>query len=273
MKLALLGLLLAGALGCYGRIDDQAGAAPPRIDRSDFGLAASQPAVLVFSAAWCKPCRHEVPLFNTLQGLYLGRVQVMGYLVEGEERGAAPDPRAAAAFADGHGVRPEFPLTLDGGWRRFDKLLPPNGRTLPLVAFITADGDVLSLAQHSLELHSELIPLTEALIAGTPPPSIAPPAVDTASRWVPVQEWTLEAEHAEGTPAFNAMESGWEQGLAQQGFTSGEMPFEKGSLRLQSSAGGREWVAQGEWTTPTGCELRVTYREDGSFAGSIGVCR
>ena len=84
MKLISALILCSALIGCLGRNDDRA--ANAHVDVEKMGLDPAQPAVLVFGAVWCKPCRAEILEFNKLQAEYSNQLQVRGLLVEGEEK-------------------------------------------------------------------------------------------------------------------------------------------------------------------------------------------
>ena len=263
---------------CYGRIDDRKGH-QPRLRHESFGLSGDRSAVIVFSAAWCKPCRHEIPAFNQLKAYYGDRLDVVGMMVEGNESGSIPTADDLKSFSNAEGERPAFPLSADRGWKLFDSLMPQGGRTLPLTAFVTREGEIYSLIQRSLQFESELLPLAEALLRGEPSPQ--PPRQTTQPdqtknkkpRWAQVSDWVQESGHSSESPIYLALRSSWQSGLAAQGFTDLDMPFEKGSFKIDpASESTPETVLSGEWRSDSGCSLTVGFKPDGTYAGSSGIC-
>ena len=276
VRMLWLGVFLSLILSaCYGRVDDREGH-QRRLRPEAFGLSGDRPAVIVFSAAWCKPCRFEIPAFNRLKVRFGDRLDVIGFMVEGLQPGSMPISEDLERFSNAEGDRPIYQQTTDKQWKLFDSLKPQVGRTLPLTAFVKRDGDVLSLVQRSMLFESELAPLAEALLRdeSVTLPSTAPQTTaNKGLRWAQISDWVNEADVGRESPIYKAIENGWQTGLIEQGFSELDMPFENGSLKIISATDlAPPKILIGEWRSTSGCSLTVAFNPDGSVAGTTGIC-
>ncbi|MGH3657993.1 MAG: TlpA family protein disulfide reductase, partial [Micromonosporaceae bacterium] len=97
-------------------------------DGVDLGAASGVPTVVNIWASWCRPCREELPAFQSYVDGVDGEVQVLG-VVSGDTRGAA------VALAKDLGVR--FPTLFD----EEGSLIRSVGRTaLPVTLLVDSDG-------------------------------------------------------------------------------------------------------------------------------------
>jgi len=92
------------------------------------GALHGVPTVVNLWAAWCGPCREEVPAFQRLYAAAAGRVRVLGVLTEDTERNALD----AAAHLGMH-----YPSVVDGEGRLLDR---SGVRALPVTYFVEASG-------------------------------------------------------------------------------------------------------------------------------------
>ena len=85
------------------------------------------PAVVNVWASWCKPCRQELPLYQSFAVAHSGTVKVLGIDFQ--------DPRTDAArqLVSATGVR--YPLYADPSGRM-------RARALPQVIFVDAQGRI-----------------------------------------------------------------------------------------------------------------------------------
>ncbi|WP_164519703.1 TlpA family protein disulfide reductase [Nocardioides ferulae] len=119
----------------------------------DVDLAALRgPLVLNFWAAWCGPCREEMPVIQAFHERFGDRVTVMG--VDYND----PQPERAMQLVGETGVT--YPLLADpqervGGSGSF------AFRGLPLTAFVDADGQVAGIDAGEIESVDELVDLVE----------------------------------------------------------------------------------------------------------------
>lgn len=96
------------------------------------------PVVVNLWAAWCTPCRTEMPDLDAAQQRFDGRIQVVGVTDD-------VDRDASLAAADATGVT--YPLLVDTD-ERLQSDLGVTG--LPATAFLDADG-------HLVELHAGVL--------------------------------------------------------------------------------------------------------------------
>ena len=292
---ALLSILIV--TGCLGREKD-AVVPQGRFTASALGLTRDMPRILVFGATWCKPCRKEIEAMNVVAQRYGSSVDVVGFLVEGAEKGSTPNANALQNFVSPRGEKSQYPVLLDPKWKRFDALSPAQGRSLPLVAFVSSSGKVVAVFQSSLDLESELLPAVEKFVRGETP--VVPPVRDAGDATVPAVSTTpvptaVPGPLPNGTPAgpswcaggctvsvaewspratpdvlANVRES-WSQGLAESGFLEEEMPFETGIVALGDREG-EIFPLSIEWKSVHNCTLTVWVKPDGTFRRAKGVC-
>ena len=69
-----------------------------------------------------------------ISALRLERLNVLGFLVEGEHKGSSLSADELSLFTSPAGETPNYPLAVDQDWRNFLALAPPQGKQLPLLA-------------------------------------------------------------------------------------------------------------------------------------------
>ena len=173
-RLGFLVLAVSFMTGCYGRIHD--GDAGRKIDAKTYGLDGTRPALLVFSAVWCKPCMAEIPALNRANRDLSSKLQIASFLVEGSQKGVAAAPKDTDLALSPAGDKPEYKLTADPSWSLFDAIKPDGGRALPTMVFVSVDQTVVRIVQRSMDYDSELLPALKLLISGQKPVEPAKPA-------------------------------------------------------------------------------------------------
>jgi thiol-disulfide isomerase/thioredoxin len=140
ITLALAAALAAAPAGCGGgdaggRVGVREGNLAPEFSALSLdGKAvtlqdlAGKPAVLVFWASWCGPCRQEMPHVNELVRAYGDQIRVMGINL-----GEAPDVVAGVAGAMDYPVLLDERSTIAGRYAV---------RTIPLVVVLDAAGRI-----------------------------------------------------------------------------------------------------------------------------------
>ena len=116
--------------------------------------------LLNFWATWCPPCRHEIPIFITLQKRYAGQgLQIVGISID--------NPEAVARYWQEMGIN--YPLLL-ADESTFGLMAAYGNRTggLPFSVLIRPDGaiDSVKLGAYS---EAELEALIKALLSGPKP--------------------------------------------------------------------------------------------------------
>lgn len=278
-SLALCLSMLVLLTSCYGRLSDSSSGR--ELNAKDYGLTDSKPALIVFAAAWCKPCMAEIHSLNRAQAQLGDRLQVTGFAVEGAQKGVPAAPKDTALFQSPHGERPEYPLTLDPSWKLFDQLRPSAGRSLPTMVFVDSNHRVVHLVQRSMEYETELLPLLQNLVAGQtsaplPPQTPKDPQPDPSGKIVnqTFANWTALPGHGPDSEIYQKMQAAWMQGLEDFAFTEDDMPFSNARLRIFAYDDGRSKPVSGIWVAAdTGCRLTVYFHPDGSYDRSEGVCR
>lgn len=86
------------------------------------------PTVVNLWAAWCAPCRKEMPAFQRLHAAAGGRLRVLGVVTEDTDR----DALDAAAHLGVH-----YPSVVDADGRLLDR---SGVRALPVTFFVEASG-------------------------------------------------------------------------------------------------------------------------------------
>lgn len=268
MKTWMFGLLV-GLMGCQGRQADQVNSDLPQYLDS-LGLRAEKPQVIVFGAAWCKPCLSEIDSINTVSAVKANDVQFVGALVEGVERGRLPDGEGLNAFTSPAGSKPRFPMILDARWELYEKVNEAQGHTLPLFVMVGKDGDIKGLLARSARDSAELQQIIEQWLGTTPAIVEEPNKLEPSSDLTELQlvgEWKGHAEAA----VYERVQESWKTGLSQFGFSMTMMPLEKGYVTLRKTANGLV-PERGNWSTDEGCTLTVWFKDDGRFVNAYGVC-
>lgn len=122
-------------------------------------LPAGRPVVVNFFAAWCVPCRAEMPLLERASRRAAGAVAFVGVDVN-DSRSAASDLLAEVGITYPAGYDPE--RTVAGRYRL---------QGMPTTVFIEADGRVAGVARGALseaELDDRLGRLQRTVEVGTP---------------------------------------------------------------------------------------------------------
>ena len=275
--LCLFGALLVCS-GCLGRISDTNGGR--KLDAKTYGLDGVHPSLLVFGAAWCKPCMSEIPSLNRAQSELSGKVRILGFAVEGAQKGVAAAPKDGDLFVSPRGDRPVYKLTVDSAWKLFDALPPVSGHSLPTMVFVSREGVVLRLVQRSLEYDTELLPLLRQLAADQAPVDTAKPGEPTPD---PTQgkpqnmtfaAWAALAGNETTSTLYQNVQAGWEQGLGDFNFLEADMPFATARMTVVASDDGHKRLLSAVWiAAATGCKLTVYFKSDGSYDHSNGVCK
>ncbi len=275
MIVALL-LLLPTLAGCYGRRTDRPNAGEHVVDVSRFGLKDELPSVVTFGALWCKPCRNEIGVMNQVVQVFGGKVQVLGLLVEGDEKGEPVTDGDVDEFVSLAGVAPLYVVQPDRDWRLFSSLAPANGKQLPLVALCDAEGNVVMALQKSLTFDGELEPLVADLVRGHVPVASPPKTthVDTSRVTEVIGAWVERTSAKVGQMDFDILNKGWTVGLGKEGFAAEDMPFLKGRASWMRRADDETkfYVASAVWSSPSNCTLTVTFDEDGTVSSTEGIC-
>jgi hypothetical protein len=280
--------------GCLGRIDDSSDRRAIPIIKA-LGLQDDMPRILVFGAAWCGPCRKEIDDFNMVHNRFKGKLEVVTLLVEGREKGSQPTKASTRKFISPLGQSPNYRVTPDSEWKLFDSLAPSRGHQLPLVVFVSADGEVSSMFQRSLDLESELLPAVRRFLRGEkfqPPmetpnetgqqseggytvPTPAPTPGSSSSDCIqgcrlPVAAW---ARQTLPETAANVREA-WEKGRDEY-FADYKMTYESGMISARAQ-GALYIPMRGIWThstTDTVCTLTIVFNSNGTTSKTTGVCR
>ncbi len=305
---SVLALLLLPS--CFGRIKDMPHKSTYQTSLlSELGLTENKPALLVFGAVWCKPCRKEIPELNSLASNYSERLSISALLVEGKSKGVAPSVQDLEEFVGPSGVKPSYSLVPDSGWSRFDFFKPALGRALPLFVILDSKGKPFFVAQGSLDFASELVPQIEKILkdteeknsnpvnsgnspqtnAGVPLPAPVPapnsePAPNIEPGAVPspvaasvesrtVQKYVEEEllREPDGMRPKN-LEAAWSKGLAKFAFSQTDMPFSLGTIRLKLSDGGALIPMSAIWKSSS-CTLTVVLDADAAYVSARGICR
>lgn len=272
-RLGFLALALSLVTGCYGRIHD--GEAGRKIDAKAYGLDGTRPALLVFSAVWCKPCMAEIPALNRANRDLSAQLQIASFLVEGSQKGVAAAPKDTDLVLSPSGEKPEYKLTPDPTWSLFDAIKPDAGRALPTMVFVSADQTVLRIVQRSMDYDSELLPALKLLISGQKPAEPKKPVDPVGVRGtVTMAEWIAQPGHDSTSAVYNNVFEGWTQGLADFNFLEEDMPFEDAKMTVVTFADGHSEPEVAVWKAlATGCKLTVFFLPDGSYERSEGICR
>lgn len=127
--------------------------APPGRSSIDVDLSALRgPLVVNLRASNCGPCRLEMPAIQEFHERHGDRVGVLG--IDHQDA----QPAAALALARRSGVT--YPMVADPGGDINAKSPVPVIRGIPVLAFVTADGDV-SAVPGGIESADELVELAQ----------------------------------------------------------------------------------------------------------------
>ena len=274
VKLISILVILIPLIGCLGRNDDKATNA--NIDIEKMGLDPAQPAVLVFGAVWCKPCRAEILEFNKLQEEFSSQLQVRGLLVEGEEKGQASTLEMVDKFVGPQSQIPGYKIVVDREWTLFDQLNLREGRQLPTIVFVGSQGIVKRVVQRSLDYDKELKPLVESLIKN----SLAP---DTGANETPVpsalilsaEDWSRRPGNDSNSLKYQNLVLAWTEGRKKYNFLESNMPFLTGAISFLIDSQGSDVPVKGFWSYKSHngtCNLTVHVFEDGRYQSASGVC-
>ncbi len=274
MKLIAALVLCSALFGCLGRNDDKA--ANIHVDVEKMGLDPAQPAVLVFGAVWCKPCRAEILEFNKLQAEYSNQLQVRGLLVEGEEKGQASTLEMVDKFVGPQAQLPGYKIVVDREWKSFDQLNLREGRQLPTIVFVGNQGVVKRVVQRSLDYDTELKPLVESLVnnslssdSGLSETPVAAALNLTAA------DWAKRPGNDSSSIKFQNLVAAWSEGRKKYNFLESNMPFLSGSISFITNNQGADIPLKGFWSYKSNngtCNLTVRVYEDGRFKSASGVC-
>lgn len=275
-RLMAIGFVLL--TGCYGRLPDGESL---RIDPKAYGLDGKRPALLVFSAVWCKPCVSEIPELNEAQREFAGRLQVAGFVVEGPQKGVSAAPKDTDDFVSPSGVKPEYSIQLDPSWKLFDALQPASGRALPTMVFVSAEQTVVRIIQRSMNYQAELLPALKALAEGATPPADPPPPKPDPTPEDPgktvnqnFSTWSQSPGNEPGSVMYQNVHAAWERGLSDFAFLEEDMPFNSAKLTVLVYTDGHSRPLSAIWLArETGCRLTVFFKRDGSYDRSEGICR
>ena len=272
-RLGFLVLAVSFMTGCYGRIHD--GDAGRKIDAKTYGLDGTRPALLVFSAVWCKPCMAEIPALNRANRDLSSKLQIASFLVEGSQKGVAAAPKDTDLALSPAGDKPEYKLTADPSWSLFDAIKPDGGRALPTMVFVSVDQTVVRIVQRSMDYDSELLPALKLLISGQKPVEPAKPAEPIGVRGtITMPEWIAQAGHDSTSLIYSNVFQAWTRGLSDFNFFEEDMPFEDSKVSVITFADGSTVLEKAVWVASmTGCKLTVFFLPDGAYERSEGICR
>jgi thiol-disulfide isomerase/thioredoxin len=111
------------------------------------------PMVINVWAAWCPPCRRELPIYQRFFRDHGDQVAVLG--IDWND----PHPAAAIELAGEAGV--DYPLLADPQDDLSDATPLPNLSGLPFIAFVDADGNVAYQMFDEINSEDELAGLVE----------------------------------------------------------------------------------------------------------------
>ena len=155
------GLLVAVVLlaGCAGGAAYGSGLGAIHLQRRDgavitFADYEGMPLLVNVFAAWCRPCREEMPALERVQAGLDGRARLLGVSID-------PKPE------DGWGLVDRTGVTYDVAHTRDPDLLPTLGGVgMPTTALLDADGDILDVRSGAAS-EDEIAHWVEELLAGT----------------------------------------------------------------------------------------------------------
>lgn len=263
-------LLLAG---CFGRIPDQL---DQGVDAKAFGLDGVRPALVVFGAAWCKPCKSEIPALNRAHLNFKDDLQIVNFLVEGAQKGVPAKTTDSLEYLSPRGVKPTYKVSLDPSWALFESLSPPQGHLIPTLVFVNRQQRVERIVQRSMEYESELLPALRDLVAGKSlkPKPVPQPDEGAVTKILNFAEWTSLPQNAPDGDLYNNVYSAWRHGLDDFAFLEDDMPFEEAAFSVVERADGSITTKSAVWVAfATGCKLTVYLNPDGSYERSEGICR
>ncbi len=118
----------------------------PRLDTNPAALPRppGRPALIVFWATWCPPCREEMPSLQRLDELFgADRLAVIGVSVD-------DDANLAREFLIRHGIR--FPILLDADREQARRLQVPG---FPTAVVVGGDGRIAAIVVGGRDWASE----------------------------------------------------------------------------------------------------------------------
>lgn len=302
MRVVTLSILLTLA-SCGGRNTDQIYVPLAFKNKLGLGLIAEKPLLVSFGAGWCKPCRKEIALFNNMQKENAEKLEVIGFLVEGNEYGAPPKDEDVADFVDKDGTR-DYRLLLDENWDVFNSFLPPEGKRLPFIVLIKRDLTVAAALQTAVSSGDEgtfqnwvretleiegtdanskptdeptttpepTPPVTEIPVPPAPTQVEVQPRPDQVGKTFDIVAWT-KLFGANATSIQSAFELSWKTALEENYFTEEEMPFASGQLKFVSDGG--DGITQTTWTKrleDSMCIVEMESTMRGKFIRSTSQC-
>lgn len=269
LTLSVVALILGG---CYGRPQLHGNASAIA---HETGLQVGQPAVVVFSALWCHPCREEIEALNSAHREFATSIQFRGLLVEGLEKGSLVQQSDIPQFKSFSGQSAEYSVKIDPVWRLFDSIPTPQGHALPTMVVLNAALEVEQVIQQSLDYDTQLRPLLQKLARGqstTLPPS-KPTGGDFSET---IEKWEQRAEVAANPNLLKNLEAGWEKGLKQYAFSTDQMPLELGTIAFNWDGANTNTPKSAAWVEDTPisiCTMNFVLNPDATVASSNGICR
>ncbi len=273
-RIGLLLLTVTFLGGCFGRIHNSDSGR--KVDCKSYGLDCTHPALLVFSAVWCKPCMaeiHSLNLANEDQDLK-GKLQIASYIVEGPRKGVSAAPKDTDLVVSPGGDRPNYKMTTDPNWNHFDALRPDSGRSLPMMVFVDGNQTIVRIVQRSMVYETELRPALLALARGQKPIGPKPEEPVGHRETLPMSEWIAQPGHDAASQIYSNVNGAWTRGLGDFNFLADDMPFENSKMTVNVLDDGTSTPAQAVWkASSTNCKLTVFFLPDGSYQRSEGICR
>lgn len=164
-SLAALLLLVPVAAACAGSDDAPGDDAPPSralpavtLESLDGGAPVDLstlrgPLVINLWAAWCGPCRTELPIYARFARRYAGRVDVLGIDWNDPQRDAAIELARTSGVA--------YPLLADPDSEIDGEGPFPAIRGLPAMAFVDEQGEVTHFEYGEITSVAELVGLVD----------------------------------------------------------------------------------------------------------------
>lgn len=307
IRLVVPGVLFAVLflLTCEGRNVDKVYVPPAFKEKLGLGLVADKPMVVSFGAGWCKPCRKEIALFNELQLEESERLEIVGFLVEGEGYGATPTEDDIDGFVDARGER-LYKVLPDEDWKLFQSFAPAEGKKLPFILLINRDFSVAASVQNAVsssdessfrswvvetlgleksedlnQQPGETAPepeepqVTETPTESGPPPVTAEsnrPSEDLLGSNFVMTEW-LELFGSLKEQVQSNYTTAWRTAIEENYFTEEEMHFAEGTVTFVSNDG--DGITQTVWSKSTEGSLCLVEMEStllGQYIRSTSQC-
>ncbi len=177
LKVMIFGLIVSCFTACAGRQDDgvqDKGVQRASGDLDAFAWQEEKPSLVVFAAGWCKPCLKEIPYIENLNLKYKDKLEVFGYLVEGQVGGQAPTDEDIKNF-DNKGMR-SYPVYKDVDWELMSAV-NDGPRILPAIYLFDKDRNVIdhkdgSITEEQLQKWVESkLNLRDDVVTGEPTPT------------------------------------------------------------------------------------------------------